>query len=561
MAQPQGMFTIVRAARLLAGMAGLLPLWILLISTAVGVFARNAEEFYPGLTLFATNLTAFAIISAIWLLLALTWHREEWIVRLSLGLTVGVMAYTVAVGSTPGRPPQLYWLILASASIPATVLAARVLRAHAVRDFLLASLVLIVAWDVITFGRVALMTQKPDVTLGATVASSPALPNIYHFVFDAFQNDVFRDVSLETATADLAGFTWFRNTAATCADTVNALAEIFSSSDADRFLWTQPDWTTRRDAFYRDAHVGPDSLKPRLKRLGYHTVGHVFYATQYAHFSDGFDTFVPHRAYVEGAPAKLDDHRLFFNLWLVSILPPQISDRFVPNIASQRLTGRATLSRFPSLVSYGAVAKFIGEEYSQPASGRYVFFHVLLPHKPYVFSESCDTDEKDWGDTPSDGAVRGQYGCTQSLIRDIIDTLKRIDRFDDSMIIVQGDHGDGFRRDSSGQYQRVIDRDVPDTFTRPVLLVKPPRSAAALPLRISDFPARAPDVARTILARVDPAGAGNMKGVDLLAETGQTVPRTRFFYWETETHTLRYQIDVEGGIAGRDTLKMNAATP
>jgi hypothetical protein len=52
-----------------------------------------------------------------------------------------------------------------------------------------------------------------------------------------------------------------------------------------------------------------------------------------------------------------------------------------------------------------------------------------------------------------------------------------------------------------------------------------------------------------------------MKGVDLLAEASQTALRRRFFYWETETHTLRYQIHVDGGIAGRDTLKMNAATP
>ena len=84
-------------------------------------------------------------------------------------------------------------------------------------------------------------------------------------------------------------------------------------------------------------------------------------------------------------------------------------------------------------------------------------------------------------------------------IRDIIETLKRVDRFDESMIIVQGDHGDGFRRNSS-RHISVIDREEPDTFIRPVLLVKPPLEAAALPLRISDFPARAPDVARTILA-------------------------------------------------------------
>jgi Sulfatase len=557
------MFTKITSARLLAGTAGLLPLWILVISTAVAVFGRNAEEFYPAIELFATNLTLLAGIAALWMLLAVLWLPEDRTIRLSLGLTVGVMAYTIAVGRTPGQPHQLYWLILASATIPPTVVAARFLPTHAIRDFLLASLVLIIAWDVASFGRVTLITPQSDVsTIGATTASSRTqLPNIYHFVFDAFQNDVFRDISLEGAAPELGGFTWFRNTAATSADTVSALAEIFSSRDADRFLWTQPDWTTQRDAFYRDAHGGGDSLKPRLKRLGYHTVGHVYYRTQYAHFSEGFDAFVPHSAYVEGAPAKLDDSRLFFHLWLVSILPPQLSDSFVPDIANQRLTGRATMSRFPSLVSYGAVAKFIGAEYSQPAKGRYVFFHVLLPHKPFIFSESCETDENDWGDTPSDAAVRGQYGCAQSLIRDIIGTLKRIDRFDDSMIIVQGDHGDGFRKNGSGQYQRVIDQDAPDTFTRPVLLVKPPREPGALPLRISDFPARAPDVARTILASVDPAGAGNMKGIDLLRETELAESRRRFFYWEAETHTLRYEIGVDGGIAGRDKLKMNATTP
>jgi len=546
----------MKTNRLLAGVAGLLPLWILFISTVVAVFARNAEEFYPAIALFVPNFTMFAVCAAAWLLLTM-WLREDWTVRLSLALTVGVMTYSIAAGGTPGAPPQLFWLIAVLASIPAIFLAARVLRAHAVRDFLLASLVLIVAWDVFTFGRTVLMTADPITsTMEATaVPSQTALPNIYHFVFDAFQSDVFEDVSGEGATSALAGFTWFRNTAATCADTVNALAEIFSSQDADRFLWTRPGWITRRDAYYHDAHGGRDSLKARLKRLGYNTIGHVFYPTQYAHFSEGFDTFIPHYAYVEGAPAKLDDSRLFFDLWLVSILPPQLSSYFVPNIASRRLTGRATMSDFPSLVSYGAVAKFIGEEYSQPAGGRYVFFHVLLPHKPFIFSELCDTDEKDWGDTPSDAAVRGQYGCAQSLIRDILDTLKRIDRFDDSMIIVQGDHGDGLRKDSSGQYHRVIDRDAPHTFTRPVLLVKPPREAAAAPLKISDFPARAPDIARTILATVDPAGAGNMKGVDLLGETGQAAPRPRLFYWETETHTLRYTIDVDGGIASRDTLK------
>src|SRR5687767_5264833 len=128
------MFTKIKSARLLAGTTGLLPLWILVISTAVAVFGRNAEEFYPAIGLFATNLTLLAGIAAVWMLLAVLWLPEDWTIRLSLGLTVGVMAYTIAVGRTAGQPRQLYWLILASATIPATVVAARFLRTHAIRD-------------------------------------------------------------------------------------------------------------------------------------------------------------------------------------------------------------------------------------------------------------------------------------------------------------------------------------------------------------------------------------------------------------------------------------------
>lgn len=560
------MFKKLTPSRLLDGIAGLLPFWILLISTSVAVLARNAEEFYPSLALFQANLMATAGIAGVGFLLAAL-LRPDWSTQLAMSLTVAALAYVSAAGKTVGQPSQLYWLIAALASIPITFYASRKFRREVIRDFLLTALALIAAWDIFTYSRIALATATPDVssdgsTPAATAVQSPArLPNIYHFVFDAYQTDVFTDLSVGSTPSDFAGFTWFRNTAATCADTVNALSEIFSSVDADQMLWTQPDWVGRRDSFYREAHGGRDSLKSRLKRLGYHTVGHVFYPTQYPHFAEGFDTFVPHHGYVEGAPAKLDDSRLFHSLWLTSIVPSQLSGRLVPNIASRRLTGRATMSRFPSLVSYGAVAKFIGEEYSKPASGRYVFFHVLLPHKPFIFSESCDTHEVDWGDTPSDAAIRGQYGCAYSLVRDIIETLKRTDRFDDSMIIIQGDHGDGFRKDAAGRYQRVIDRDSPDTFTRPVLLVKAPGETDASQLRTSDAPARAPDAARTILARVDPAGAGKMKGADLLHEGELDMRRIRHFYWETETHTLRYQIDAGGRIAGRDMLKMNVVTP
>lgn len=517
---------------------------MLFISTALAVFERNAEEFYPDLRLFAPNATVFAVCAGAWLFLSIAWPRPDSLVRLSLGLTVAVLMCTMAAGRTHGHSQQqLYWFFAAALSAPLIAVASRSLSARTLRQFLLASLVLTAAWDGWDYHSLGARTpQLAASTMGPTPSpSAESLPNIYHFVFDAFQADVFGDLSGKDADGILGGFIWFRNTTPSSADTVNALAEIFSSHDADRFLWTEPDWPGRRDEFYRDAHAGTDSLKSRLKQLGYWTVGHVFYPTQYPHFAKGFDDFVPHYAYVEGHPAQLDDSRLFFNLWLVSILPTEISNHLVPNMANQRLTARATLSRFSSLVSYGAVEKFIGEEYSQPAHGRYVFFHILLPHKPFIFTESCETSDKDWGDTPDDGAVRGQYGCAPSVIGDITGTLKRLGRFDDSMIIVQGDHGDGFRKDSAGRYYRVIDRNVPDTFTRSVLLVKAPGSTAATPLRTSQFPARVGDVTPTILARVDPASGGTMKGVDLLRKGDKMEPRTRYFYWETETGTLRYQ--------------------
>ena len=355
------------------------------------------------------------------------------------------------------------------------------------------------------------------------------------------------------------GFTWFSNTSATSVNTADDIPEMFSARRADEFLWVPPGWPAHRDDYYAEAHGGHDSLKPALKRLGYHTEGHTYYTTQYAHFREGFDEWEPHTAYVEGEQRLFDDGRLFFQLWEISVLPRVLVPYVVSNTTVERLTSRQTLSRYPPLISYAAVHQFMDEEHAKPTFGRYVFFHVLLPHKPFIFTESCALHGQDYGDNPDDGAIRGQYACAESLMADVIADLKRLGRFDDAMIIFQGDHGGFALKDAAGKYFWKIDRNAPEMRTKALLLIKFPGASDDAPMREVRVPANPSDVGKTILAQVSGVDAGRMKGVDLHDPASVDPDRIRYFYWEEESDTIRYQIDPDGHVGTRDVIPFTAA--
>ena len=80
--------------------------------------------------------------------------------------------------------------------------------------------------------------------------------------------------------------------------------------------------------------------------------------------------------------------------------------------------------RFPSGKAVGKVTPVIGERR---------FLHVILPHSPFVWDSYCQFAPKS---SPAE-----QYLCAAKLMGEIVAELKRLGRYDNSLIIFQSDHG------------------------------------------------------------------------------------------------------------------------
>ena len=520
----------------------LLLTWFVCMSTAVAVLGRNVAEFYPTLGLLVPNLITFGAAAAVAIVVARVARRM--VVRVSLPATaaafVGLsLEGRLSVWGTVGT-------ILLAAGITAFI--TRNISAQRLRTYALACLVLLVTSDSLTLAY--LIGRVPDSQVSADVIhrdpTRAPLPNIYHFVFDAFQSDVFADLIDRGDGPHLGGFTFFENTASVFPSTAEALATMFSWRKTEELFSASGSPSMTKEAFFKEAHSAERSLKSRLRGSGYTTSGYSYYSSDnYPFLNEGFDNFTTHIAYVEESPMLLDDRDLFFNLWLVSILPQRIASLVVPNVVAEQLLSQGTLSRLASLVSYAAVKKLLGEEYRKPEHSHYTFFHLLFPHKPFIMTPECTVYEDDPGDTPEPPRVEHQYQCSLRLIDDIVRTLKRLGRFNPSMIIFQSDHGDGIEFGPDGGYWR-REPPPPDTLTKALMLVKWPGDSDVTPLRRTEVPVRTSDVTRTILS-VAGDSAEDVQGVDLRKPAGVQA-RARYFYVEQDRHFTAYAIDSTGRI-------------
>src|SRR5262249_40602835 len=143
---------------------------------------------------------------------------------------------------------------------------------------------------------------------------------------------------------------------------------------------------------------------------------------------------------------------------------------------------------------------------------RYVYLHVILPHPPLVWNGACEPVE-----TESD--YKSQSLCAVQLMGEIVSELKRLGRYEKSMIIFQSDHGIGpqFMRptgelaydaappDVRERIQSIRDVDGernPDDFLlrlHALLAIKLPMSEHA-PILVSPVQTQLADIAATIYA-------------------------------------------------------------
>jgi len=91
----------------------------------------------------------------------------------------------------------------------------------------------------------------------------------------------------------------------------------------------------------------------------------------------------------------------------------------------------------------------LGQVLKQPEYGRAYFAHLLIPHEPYVFDESCAMKPRaQWNTEMQSAKIEARYAnyraqtvCMHRLLGEMLDVLQETEAGRQAIVIIHGDHG------------------------------------------------------------------------------------------------------------------------
>ena len=189
-------------------------------------------------------------------------------------------------------------------------------------------------------------------------------------------------------------------------------------------------------------------------------------------------------------------------------------------IPSPRESGAVTRS--------GQVGTFVRE--IQPSDGPVLhYLHVLLPHKSWRYLPSgerypdtvgADAElggleewaDDEWVTLQAEQRFFLQLQYTDKLLGDVLDRLREVGLYDDSLVVVTADHGVSFR--AGDERRDATDSNAPDILSVPLFVKEPGQRAG----KADDAPARTVDVLPTIAQGVGAEIPWKVDGVSLFQD-------------------------------------------
>lgn len=369
------------------------------------------------------------------------------------------------------------------------------------------------------------------------------LPNIYHIVLDGFQTDMFEATHTDEVRHSLAGFTYYPENIAVYGLTAMSMASVFSGRSYH--------YGENQEAFIENAFNSKDSLLSWLKSKGYLTVARTHPGYNNLPL-DQFDRADEHAIHAD-ASMRSYTKRMFASLWGFKILPLEIARKVLPEHAIEQLRSGSFLPNTSPIISCAAFWTFLRDEETLPSRGRYTYVHLIIPHFPFVLKQDCSYD----GDFKITSPLE-QSLCATSLIVRLIEGLKHLKRFDESIILIHGDHGQEYFL-KEGELQKVVGGFFSENYSfarsRALLLFKPAGVSSEERLAVSHAKTTLLDIAPTLVETLGLEGGGAMEGDSLLS-----VPfpnrRTRYYYSfnksseesELTDEILGYHIQEDGSV-------------
>jgi hypothetical protein len=316
--------------------------------------------------------------------------------------------------------------------------------------------------------------------------------NVFHFVLDGFQSDVFHDI-VEAGRAEIdrqfAGFSFFPNHAGAFPTTIVSIPAMLTGAVYRNQEPMRP---------YMSRQFERASLFGVMRAQGYQVdaVSGLKYDTKsVTNFYRLQRPYVTYDAYTRFAAWELADLALFRH-------SPHLLKPTIYNGQSWRLqtifgqTANTTARRHPPVTGEAFLNDFTARVRVGHNRPLYTYLHVGVPHWPMVLNADC---EYIGVKSVTREIYTGQARCAVKRVGELLARLRDLGLYDSSVIVVSSDHGIALPpREFTG------DRDV---FGGPLsvvagsalalLMVKPPHSTG--PLRVSEAPTTISDIPATIV--------------------------------------------------------------
>lgn len=337
------------------------------------------------------------------------------------------------------------------------------------------------------------------------------MPNIYHILFDGFNSLAFLKALKDSGDANaFNGFTFFKKNRANYDDTFASNSSLRSGSfysggpfkmwddvqlnpgifqQMNQYGYQLNQYTDSRNIFYKNA-VQIKFNDDMLDHYKSKTSSMVKLLKRYNHFTK----YILSERIGKGTRLALSQIIKPFNIWLKNNngFPSFPLDRFF-------------LSDFT--LSLPMMLDFINTEKKRPASGHYNFAHIMLPHSPFNWSRSLEFTKSSYEE---------QVYASLHLMKLLIDDLKQLGRFNDSLIIFHSDHGWSdvdFKYPYLDKIPKKMLNKIENTINHPpsrflhrshaLLMIKPPNVDSMHPLEISDRLTQLADIPSTISHLLD----------------------------------------------------------
>jgi hypothetical protein len=349
--------------------------------------------------------------------------------------------------------------------------------------------------------------------------------NILVIVLDTFSTPLFETIIKErpSLTQKLSGFTNFSNTLGVSPYTLLSIPTILSSRVYENSGTIQ--------SFMRES-FGQNSLPGVLQKNGYKASVITMGAYRdYLQWLPGFD--ISSILYEGDQDGML---RANLQIWDVTLF------RHVPHFLKQKVYDKhkwwlqsqffstaesrsATQKMEPTPVQLASseflvrLAKYasVNSEFST-----FKFIHLFTSHPPYLMEENGDLlSESDYEARTVEERAFQQSAFALNQILDVLEKLKQLNIYDETMIVVAGDHGTDITKKTRPVYKR---------RAQPVLLIKPFHQEGDL--QSSQAPTSLLDISATISKEV----LGSAEGFGGYAILDEEIPQDRvrnyyYFNW------------------------------